>query len=852
MKKLLILSFALSLCFPLFSQVYDQVFRSNPTEDALEIFEPGPLPEGDLIRALAYTPDGSILAALYQHSDNVYFYNTTNYTLLAVLDVGREPMDFTLSNQAAYVCCHTSNELYIISLSDFSISNNFEVHENPCQVEIKPDETIVYVGSDSATNGSIAAYNPGNGEQIFHTSEPYIHLESVNNPVGRFFNVYTYFSLSPDGDYIIAINSNGLAPSVFDADTGDLVKRFNFGKMKGSGFSETGDTLYLFSTQNPDSMSLHRVNMNDFSVMDSIGAVTSGSYSIGRNDLAINADGTKVLTAGDYWNNRYCLFDFNSHSYQYINEGIGVILPSSKMFTSNDKRYAIYQGWSTVKFIDLETGQIINRTPVGYPVGMARAAISPIADKMACGDGPSYFYSFWPEEKFYIFDIEYPANIVVDTVIISGVAPEADITNSAVLSFYGNKIIASNKLTDNISIIDFESGQTDTLIYMKGVSHVTAIPKTNFILASGRDAINIDIIDLENNEIILELYTGHADQVLMGEGGNYAYVLDVVSATKASVKKILLNGATSEIVGFLQVGHRYCNIQFTGDEPIMEIKAALSPDGNFILVGAKNDTSGYEVNIIDTRLMEVVKTIPVNDECIFGFAFTDDSKRACVLNRNLVPIIFLDGDDSFIESEVTIEKTSYSAAYNPVDGLFYILESDSLCYQVNPENGEIVGEIPTTYDLYDTYLQVGISKNGTPVIRSLKNLLFMDNNYALPGVAEDFSFKEEYDLFIIPITGPDKICVFNPLIANVSENHALTNVESVVLFPNPANGEVFINSESTIENVSIYTLAGKLVFSKECNKLHTSISTSNYAEGAYLIVTKNADGLSTRKLIVVH
>ena len=79
-----------------------------------------------------------------------------------------------------------------------------------------------------------------------------------------------------------------------------------------------------------------------------------------------------------------------------------------------------------------------------------------------------------------------------------------------------------------------------------------------------------------------------------------------------------------------------------------------------------------------------------------------------------------------------------------------------------------------------------------------------------------------------------------------------TNKEDVIVFPNPAGKEVFINSENIIESVKIYNLAGKLIFSNDCNKSKTSISVNNYEEGVYLIVTKNADGLTTNKLIVVH
>ena len=274
MKKLTALSLMLSLCFPLFSQVYDVAFSENgdpygvkifngesfrkfkfdePSaqgeyeieldgksivfdfsdylsgnqepmlnndEGTLDMFEPGESPEGDLIRTFAFSPDGSILAALYQHSDNVYFYNTTNYELLGIVDVGREPMDITVTTDFAYVCCYTSNEVNIIQLSDFSISNSFGVYYSPCQIEVNNDESIVYVACNSYLDGSITAYNPNTGIEIFHRNEPFIHREGYAGPQGRTSYTFTNFSLSPNSEFIVAINTDKDAPIFSKCDYG--------------------------------------------------------------------------------------------------------------------------------------------------------------------------------------------------------------------------------------------------------------------------------------------------------------------------------------------------------------------------------------------------------------------------------------------------------------------------------------------------------------------------------------------------------------------------------------------------------------------------------------------------------
>ncbi|MCD4747500.1 MAG: T9SS type A sorting domain-containing protein [Bacteroidales bacterium] len=901
MKKIFILSLLLSLCFQLFSQVYDVIFKENGepfgikvfdgesvrkirfdelSDDgryeiilgdktiifdfnqweqqnqelqanqygsALEIFEPGLLPEGDLIRAFSYSPDGSILATLYQHSDNVYFYNTTNYEVLAIVDLGREPMDIKMTTHSAYICCHTSNEVNIIDLSDFSISNSFEVFEYPCQVEVNQDETVVYVACDSFLNGSIAAYNSSSGEEIFHTYEPYIHHGGMAGGQGRTSYSFTEFSLSPHSNYIIAINTNGKVPSVFNSNTGELVKTFNFGGgMRGSGFSETGDTLYIYSTQHPDCMSLHRININDLSVIDSIIAITSEAGIIGRTDIAINADGTKVLTGGDFWNSRYCFFDFNSYDYHYINDLN--ILGISNIYTSYDKRYAISQVLLIAQLIDMETGQIINRTPIGMPIGVA-GATSPIEDKMALSDGPFYSLPEYPEEKFYFFDFSDHINFNTDTVIIAGNAPEADMTNCAVLSNDGNKIIATNTLTDNVSIIDFVSGQLDTLIYMEGVSDVKTIPNSDLILVSGQDAISIKIMDLTTNGIVSELFTGNADDVFVTADGKNAYVFEIMSSL-GSVKKIDINGASSQITGDMLVGYSNCSYHIIFSEVDIHTTTAISPDGNYMLFGAEDNIQGDVIYVVDTRIMEVVDTVPVNNDCVYGYAFTDDSKRVCALvYDSQIPIIYLDGENSYVESEVSLENGSFSVDFNPADSLFYILLKSDWLYQVNPNTGEILNTLPTNMN---HCWQVGFDQNGIPLIRSSKNLIYESESYPLPGVSEEFSYNEENNLFIIPIPGPDKVCVFDPLAVSIKTYPSAINKESVRVFPNPARGEVFIYSENIIGSVGIYDSEGKLVFSKDCNKLNTSVSVSNYKEGAYFIIIRNNSGITTRKLIIVH
>ncbi len=903
MKNLIILVFLLSLCTPLFSQVYDvipdengepfgikvfdgesfhkykldKISSDNEYEIKLgdkilqldfshwmnqdmglqsdqkvgipEIFEPGLIPEGDLLRDLVFSPDGTILAALYQHSDNVFFYNTSNFDILAIVNMGLEPMDIKLTDQYAYTCCHKSNEVYIIDLSDYSVSNSFEVFYEPCQIEVNQDESIVYVACHSFLDGSVAAYNSNSGDVIFHTWDPFIHYQGSGGSTGRTSYRFTEFALSPNDNYIVAINTSGQAPSVFSATNGELVKTFNFGGgFRGSGFSVTGDTMYMYCTQHPDSMSMHRIDINDLTVIDSIIAITTESGMIGTTDLAISQDGSKVLTVDNSWNSQYCIFDFKSHTYQYIfDDGL---FGHINLYTTYDRKYAISQVFLHAKLIKLETGEIINRTPVGLPIGLAGNA-SPADDKVALSDGPFYSLPEFPDEKFYQFDFSDHLNFTTDSIIYSGSEPEADMTNCAVLSTDGNKLIATNTLSDNISIIDFSTGQLDTLISMDGVSVVVAVPNRDFVMVAGKDAISTNIIDMTNYEIIADIPTGNADALFVTEDGEEAYAFQILSSELASIKKIEISGASSQIVDELLVSHSNCSWHLVMHEVDRRTTIALSPDGNYIILGAIDNSIGDVVHIVDTQIMEIVATLGVSNDCIYDYAFTDDSKRVCALTKNTqVHIINLDGANSFVESDVFLEDYAFSVEYNPFDDLFYIVLKSNLLYQVNPYTGEI---LETTLVLsWDYSWQVGIDQDGDPFVRGSENIVYLDESFTLPGVSLDFSYNADHNLFVIPVPGPDKVCVFDPLSVGINTYPVSHRSESVSVYPNPANEIVFISSGDIIENVKIMDSQGKFILSKDYNSRNVSVSVKDYQDGTYFVVVKDAESTSSNKLIIAH
>lgn len=86
--------------------------------------------------------------------------------------------------------------------------------------------------------------------------------------------------------------------------------------------------------------------------------------------------------------------------------------------------------------------------------------------------------------------------------------------------------------------------------------------------------------------------------------------------------------------------------------------------------------------------------------------------------------------------------------------------------------------------------------------------------------------------FIAYLKAPEILNEYDsPIVNNVSTNEFLPTEKSPLIFPNPTNDQLYIESEIPIENVKVYNLFGQLV--KEANT--TNLVLSNLPSAFYLI-----------------
>ncbi|MDF3029164.1 MAG: hypothetical protein K0S23_3471 [Fluviicola sp.] len=96
-----------------------------------------------------------------------------------------------------------------------------------------------------------------------------------------------------------------------------------------------------------------------------------------------------------------------------------------------------------------------------------------------------------------------------------------------------------------------------------------------------------------------------------------------------------------------------------------------------------------------------------------------------------------------------------------------------------------------------------------------------------------------------------------PIVTNTSENlfsetAGFTELidETIQLYPNPSNNQVFIRSDNTIEQVMLYDLNGMLVKTVSPNAKNTSINVSGLKSGMYIATVQTNQSIVTKRLIV--
>ena len=103
-------------------------------------------------------------------------------------------------------------------------------------------------------------------------------------------------------------------------------------------------------------------------------------------------------------------------------------------------------------------------------------------------------------------------------------------------------------------------------------------------------------------------------------------------------------------------------------------------------------------------------------------------------------------------------------------------------------------------------------------------------------------------------TDQDRLLIRDIQVDVVADETSITDPEVLVfnVFPNPANEQIFIESESTIIDISMINLSGKVIHQQNVNDRTHQVNTGALPSGLYLLKATTTHGVLTQKVQVVN
>ena len=92
--------------------------------------------------------------------------------------------------------------------------------------------------------------------------------------------------------------------------------------------------------------------------------------------------------------------------------------------------------------------------------------------------------------------------------------------------------------------------------------------------------------------------------------------------------------------------------------------------------------------------------------------------------------------------------------------------------------------------------------------------------------------------------GPTDFC------ANTSGVNPVAANADIQVYPNPSSGQFQITSSTLIQNLEVYDITGRTVYTRQINADNTSIDLTGHAKGVYLIRLYTGDESTVKKIVV--
>lgn len=698
--------------------------------------DPGTPPEGDYIGQVVYSRDGDRVFVSNRITDNISVFDANTYALLATIDVGTQPCYMDASDDYLVVSCSFSDEVWVIELADYSTAAVFETAEQPWTVHVSDDGTRAWAACDIPD--VLEVFDLTNLTHIASHSNFPIYLSSFswNSESGRSSVKYSDFLQVPGTDLLMAADLES-GVQFFNAETGE-VDQFVPGITDCRAIALSGGGEVGVALSNVDPVTLYQIDLNTFTTTDS---QTVPGHSASFFGLGANADGSKAYLGVN--GNMSALVDFADDDYVLF----GQTYTAFWVDESYDHEYVI-SGQYRFSIIDFASESIAG-SYWGY--SQYGGVASPV-DYTAIG------FSALTHEGLYHLDYTDPGSISFDDSMISGEPPEGDAPRRAAISPDGSLAVVSNVISDNVTILDLDSGEPEAYFEIGDrVQDVAITPDGHYAVVSGFNAQNrVHIIDLETMDDVAQVVAGSRPGVVsISPDGQYAYVGNISSN---SVSVIEIDGANSSELVEIPTGVIGVVWAAYGVSSDVEVTA----DGEHVLVACSFDDLVY---VIDADTWTTAATLPTGDFPI-QIAVDASGEYAVVTNyfSDTATLMHIDGTNSSVVATVTPGDGPLRCAYNPAADEFGIGNYyDSSVTMIEAQTGSVTHT--EYFSQFGSMLQVGFMNDGELVAMtgwdgSAYHLHHGEGDSELPASPSYFAINPAQKKVLACMPGPDWVSLF--------------------------------------------------------------------------------------------
>ena len=745
----------------------------NPTLETHTNIDPGEPPEGDFLGGMAFTRDGNRVFLCNRMTNNVTVFDWATMETLANIPVGTYPHGIAISSDYAVVACAFSDYVFLIDLSTLTVTDSIATGEQPWVVRISPDQHYAYVSCDIANTCEVIDLQTQTHVMTISDFPIFLSTWSWNSANGRNDVTFSEFELTRDGEHIVV---SGLDSTVkFINTTTGLVDFAVPGILAGATIGLSGDTTKAAALVYTNPLKVYQLDLLTHTVIDSV--VLTG-YTLGYPCIAMNGDGSKAYTGVS--NNRSALIRFDTHDFITFTQTYTAFW----IGTSPDHRYAI-SGQYNFSVVDFVTEAVVGQA-IGY--SQSRGTVAPF-DMRAVGEDPHR------HEGIYFFDLATPNSPTYRGTTMSGELMEGDAPRRAAITPDQTKIVVTNELSDNVSIINVSTLETEAIILCgDGPWEVEVTPNAQWAVVAGFNSNQAHIVDLSTNTVAANIPTSsRPGTVAVSPNGDYAYVGTIAGNTIAVIQ---LDGENSVQVADIPCGE--IGVVWASYGVLSDVE--VSPTGQWVLVAASFDD---QVKVIDTQTNTVVASLTVGDFPLqIAFGATDDYATVTNYFSNSYSVMHIDGAASSVVGTFGCGSGPLRLAYNPVEDEMGIgVYTDKIVRHINPYTGELIESV--SYVAYGNITGIGYGSAGEEIVMTIGNgqtpsqLHRGADHIALPSSPTYFGFDASGTLAAATIPGPDWVTVVDwrepPLPAeDVTVYYTALNANAQVRFLAPEAGTYVI------------------------------------------------------------